>query len=184
MSAAVPSSRIVFLDFDGVLNAPSMLCETSKLHDALRLSRTLIGRLNKICHIGQANVVLSTSWRPTRKNSPWDLSNVQSALDAVGFEGRLVGTTPDFGQWLEGEGWLEHPAEDGIDEAIWAQTLRAREILAWVKNHPVASFVVLDADVGATVPGHFVHVDSKVGLTGCDVERALEILRCDAPIRS
>jgi hypothetical protein len=50
------------------------------------------------------------------------------------------------------------------------------EIRAYLKRHPVDSFVVLDDDEDADVPGHFVKTDFGRGLQDEDVERAVEIL--------
>ena len=169
--------KVIFLDFDGVLNAPTVPFIGSTLHRGLRLSPSLIERLNRVVRDTGAKVVLSTSWRPTVKGGPWDVSDVERALKSAGFDGAVVGATRDLGQYLDEQDWLDaEEAEPGTDEAVAAATLRAMEIREWVRRNAPTAFVVLDDDRGAAVEGYFVHVDHKVGLSDQDVESAIAVL--------
>lgn len=92
-------TRVVFLDFDGVLNSMSSF----GLHGDLRLSPVHVSSLNKICDSGSAVVVVSSTWSLFRR-----IEELRDLLSEAGFTGKVVGTTPDIGpcrgkdidQWL------------------------------------------------------------------------------------
>lgn len=158
--------RVIFLDFDGVLNTSSTwkdrpegwvgpwdnTVEIPLNLLEIRLDPTMVERLNALLACAGAGVVLSTSWRR------WpDRAHVLDRLRAAGFRGDVVGETPV----------LEH----GPDR-------RGREVLAWLEAHPeVRQWVALD-DAGDLVclGDRHVRTNPDVGLQESEVWDALDIL--------
>jgi hypothetical protein len=106
--------------------------------------------LNEIVARAEADVVVSSTWR-YGKTAP----ELQEMLDAEGFKGCVLDKTPT-----------------GAPGAN-----RGDEIAAWLANHPVSIYVIIDdhADMGElhtrlvqTHPGH--------GLQPADAPRAIAIL--------
>ena len=149
--------KVVFLDFDGVLNStgytrtidPDKFGGLSIEWWAEGLDPEAVARLNTLLERTGAKVVISSSWRI---NSP--LTALQVLLRMRGFEGTSISKT----ELLSG-------AE------------RCEEIQEWLDRHPeVTSYVILDDNTDAEIEGHFIHTDMRVGLTDADVEEAIEIL--------
>ena len=114
------------------------------------LDRLCIEVLNEIVARADADVVVSSSWRHGRT-----LAQLQAMLDAVGFAGSVVGATPTIGV---GAG-------------------RGEEIAAWLAEHEVSGYVILDdhVDVGE-LRTHLVQTEPVHGLRSADVPRVLETL--------
>jgi hypothetical protein len=122
--------RVIFLDIDGVL-APIRTWD--RYGD---LDRACIEVLNQIVARAGAEVVVSSTWRYGKT-----VAELQEMLEAEGFTGRVVDTTP-----------IGTPGAG-----------RAEEISAWLAEHDVTGYVVIDdhADMGElrtrlvqTHPGH------------------------------
>lgn len=114
------------------------------------LERACIEVLNEIVSSARADVVVSSTWRHGRT-----VGELQAMLEAEGFTGRVVDKTPTVA-----------PGAD-----------RGEEIAAWLAEHAVGGYVIIDdhVDMGAlrtalvvTHPGH--------GLRRADAPRAIEIL--------
>ena len=170
--------RILFLDFDGVLNnnrwvwswetrremmaafvreqAANRSKWMPKRHHAW-LARALthvdpfrVCMLNNIIRGLDVQVVISSAWRIV-----WEPEELQWILDQQGFFGRVIDRTPSL----------------GVDRGL--------EIADWIKNNgPVDRWVVLDdsEDAGESQEGHFVKTDGSVGLEPEHVEMARKIL--------
>lgn len=149
--------RVVFLDFDGVLNSRASHDDAVPQHPALRLNREMVAWLNLLCRRTGAVVVLSTSWR-TRIDATGCSVDCAGALAHLGFTGKVIGATPAFAAW------------PGV------HTPRADEIRAWLAANPVDAFVTLDDHSDADVDGCGVRTDVRIGLTMADVEAATRIL--------
>lgn len=120
--------RVVFLDIDGVLNYRQhnlKVGETARLDEmgqpdwwTAMFNRDCVTQLNRIVRETGAKVVLSSSWRKS-----FSVSDMQSMLEDKGFEGELIGATPDHGK----------------------RPCRGEEAQAWLSDHPeVESFVLID----------------------------------------
>ena len=135
---------MIFLDIDGVL-AP--IRQWDRYGD---LEPECIQVLNDIVARGGADVVVSSTWRYGKS-----IAELQQMLDAVGFIGSVVGTTPI--------------AELG--------TARAVEIAAWLDEHAVESYVIIDdhVDMG-TLRGRLVLTHPARGLRSIDALRAIALL--------
>ena len=140
-----PLRRIVFLDIDGVL-AP--IRRWDRYGD---LEPACIRVLNDIVARGEADVVVSSTWRHGKT-----VAELQAMLDAEGFTGRVLDTTPS-----------------DIPGAT-----RGDEIAAWLKAHAVEAYVILDdhSDVGE-LRTQLVQTHPAQGLQPDDAPRAIAMLR-------
>jgi len=161
--------RLLFLDFDGVLNSdayfasPAFLAVTEGLSDAevmllnreYHLDPAKVALLNSLVEMLDLSVVISSSWR-----LQYSLDELNAMLAARGATFRAVAVTPRV---------TEHDP---------VKPLRAREILAYLGHLsvPCEAVVVLDDDhLDGLVPGH-VHVDGALGLLAQQLERCTELL--------
>jgi hypothetical protein len=106
--------------------------------------------LNEIVARGQADVVVSSTWRHGRT-----VAELQEMLEAHGFTGRVVGKTPT--------------GTPGAD--------RADEIAAWLAEHAVGGYVIIDdhLDMGE-LRSHLVQTQPAHGLRPADARRAIAVL--------
>lgn len=143
--------KIIFLDFDGVLN---------RLNDGeslLYLSKECVENLNVLIERSEAKIVISSGWR-----IPYSISNLRQILINAGFKYPrcVIGTTPDL---------IRKPRE----------TCRGEEIDLWLKktNKDVDSFVIIDdEDDMEPFMDCLVQTDCNIGLTIDHVERAVLII--------
>jgi len=142
--------RVIFLDIDGVL-AP--IRQWDRYGD---LDRACIQVLNEIVVMGEADVVVSSTWRYGKT-----VAELQEMLEAEGFRGRVLDTTP-----------IGAPGTD-----------RGGEITAWLSEQVVSAFVILDDHVVAIDGLHtnLVLTQPAHGLQPGDAQRALAILLRPAP---
>ena len=135
---------MILLDIDGVL-APIRGWE--RYGD---LDPACIRVLNEIVARGQADVIISSTWRYGRT-----VAELQEMLEAQGFTGRVLDKTPS--------GTL------GAD--------RGEEISAWLAEHAVGGYVIIDdhVDMGE-LRSHLVQTQPAHGLQPADVPRALATL--------
>jgi hypothetical protein len=107
--------------------------------------------LNEIVARGGAEVVVSSTWRYGKT-----IGELQELFEAGGFQGRVIDTTPIGG-----------PGAD-----------RGEEIAAWLADHPVDGYVILDdhSDMGA-LRGHLLQTHPSLGLQAADAPRALALLQ-------
>lgn len=148
--------KIIFLDFDGVLNYTEFLdnlphrsfAEAQSIEwwtECLDPSRVQL--VNEIIEKTGAQIVVSSSWR--HGHQPIGL---QAFLEHVGFAYKIIDVTP--------RGWGD----------------RRDEILQWLQKNGADRFVILDDDDDASITGHFVQTSIKTGLTPEHVKAAIEIL--------
>jgi hypothetical protein len=159
--------RILFTDFDGVLNSADSWKVSQEDYDLrsqdteetplsilrLTIDPSHVAILNDVLAQTGAKVVLSTSWR----NWP-DREHVVGKLRGAGFEGSIVGATPAY---------------------LGVGKKRGDEIQAWLDEHEgeVEAFAIVDDsdDMGALTP-RLVLTDPFEGLTTAHVPRLLELL--------
>jgi hypothetical protein len=110
-----------------------------------------IQMLNEIVAGGGADVVVASTWRHGKT-----IAELQGMLRAQGFAGCVVDTTPSD---IAGGG-------------------RGDEIAAWLAQHVVAGYVIIDdhADMGE-LSTHLVQTHPARGLQPADVPRAIAVLR-------
>lgn len=153
--------KVLFLDFDGVLNSHKFITHqanhTNQSIVSMRDPKTMIDPeavkiLNKIIEATGAKVVISSSWRHLHE---WE--ELQEMLIARGFEGEVIGQTPDA-------------AVSGPD--------RGHEIQEWLDAHlDVESFVIIDdsSDM-AHLMDKLVSTSFYTGLLESHIEPAIKHL--------
>lgn len=160
--------RIIFLDFDGVVNSMKFCEELSartKLIGGSTATREMIdpiavARLNRLIEETEAVVVVSSSWRKI-----FDMRTLQGILDAKGFIGKIIDVTPD----------LSHESINRFDRS----RERGDEIARWLRdNAPNASYVVFDDDSDMTaVRERFIQTSWGYGLLDEHIDRARELFK-------
>lgn len=161
--------KVVFLDFDGVLNSHAfMLAKPSSI---VGLDPVAVGRVNRLLRETDAEVVVSSTWRHGRS-----LTQLRETLAERGFVGKMRGTTPHQSFTLSSSGVIE------------TARVRGHEIQAWLDGAPdydldIESFVILDDDSDmAHLMDRLVKTTFANGLTDADVDRAIEMLRKPLPL--
>ena len=145
--------RIIFLDFDGVLNSNRFFIESNH-HPDFFLEDSKMELLKQIVDATDAKIVLSTSWREV-----WDTDLVIAKklreyfssyhLDVYGCTGSI-----DFDRYLE--------------------------IKDWIIKHNIESYCVLDDITGPwyELEDHVIITNTTGdGLTKDHVKKAIEILK-------
>lgn len=145
--------KVIFLDMDGVLNTQANWGKRG----AEALTPELVKRVSDLADRTGAVVVITSTWRVIHP-----LPTLQAWLTLNGFRDRtlIIGATPDFARFGQ---------------------KRQDEIADWLHHVYVDKWVVLDDDtIGDNewdkVSGHFVKVDSRVGLSEENVKEAELIL--------
>ena len=155
--------KIVFLDFDGVMNSEQWFWRGGA-PGGEQFDPESVVALNEITVRTGARIVVSSSWRHFH-----DDAALREILGRNGVSGLMIGSTPRLGRNEVGPpdcDFGERPAE------------RGDEIEAWLDEHPeVSSFVILDddSDMRGLLP-RLVQTEWKVGLTLADARRAIELL--------
>ena len=116
------------------------------------LEPACVAVLNEIVTRGHAEVVVTSTLRYGKS-----VTELDAMLHAHGFTGRVVDKTPTLA-----------PGAD-----------RGEEIAAWLAEHAVSGFVIIDdhVDMGG-LRSHLVQTDPARGLQSADAARALAILGC------
>lgn len=174
--------KVVFLDFDGVLNNQTHATRTKARRDEPPNEReqAYLDRLSEDCskpyylaHFRNIDtekvdllnlivrnsktikVVISSSWRIL-----WGVEEIRDCLKGHGFEGEIVGMTPKA-----------RPAWKG------RKIKRGHEIQAWLDDNPsVKTFVVLDDSTVQFLKYRQVRTTYAEGLTFVQVKRARRLL--------
>lgn len=156
--------KVIFLDFDGVINAQTGEWKTTEVPDYLGYcphNPKLIEHLNHLIDQTQAKLVISSTWRLGT-----DVTTLQQVCTALGIHGTVIGKTDSLGKWtVRGNEIAKY-----IDEN--------KEQLGYDYSWNYKSYVILDDDSDMLLPqaANFVRVDNEVGLTLKDVEAAKTIL--------
>ncbi len=149
--------KVLFLDFDGVLNDTTFIDLTEDLFSAQQIDPRAVALLNEIVRATGAKVVVTSSWRRVHRDLV--LSEI---LRSRGFEGELLGSTPSF-----------QISPDGIPK------VRGDEIQAWLdaSSEPVETFAVLDDDADMVhLEHHLARTDATRGLQAEQVAAAVRHL--------
>lgn len=151
--------KIIFLDIDGVLNAeidddvPIAFSNSGiKYRDFNDLPvERCVNNLNKILKATKAELVISSTWRIIHTST-----SLMYIFFMCGIEPPYIyGLTP----YLPGE-------------------RRGTEIAEWLDDHEEATnFVILDDDSDMeNLMDHLIQIDSSIGLTDADADKAIEML--------
>ena len=150
--------KVIFLDFDGVLNSSKYLLRCEACGVAIDPSRMVL--LKQIVDAANTKIVLSTSWREHWSNDLTDCDStgvlINSIFSTYGLQ--IFDKTPELHE------------------------RRETEIKSWLDIHPeVKSFVVLDDSLLSAdyLNGHFIKTSNYFdGLDETDVQKAIDILNC------
>jgi hypothetical protein len=152
--------KVVFLDFDGVLNSKNWRNIPRSQKEIDRdLDPAAIALLNDLLEVSGANVVISSSWRWSCR-----LPSIVEDMMTLGFKypERVIGFTPYLNRYNSG---LKHPMT------------RGEEVALWLKQVPVEAFVILDdRPEFDNLKDNLVLTDREHGLQKEHVEHAMEIL--------
>ena len=167
--------KIIFLDFDGVLNSDiyfnssSFKTETQGMSHAeimlvahhVHIDPIAVQRMNRLVEQSGAQVVVSSTWR-----IEYDIVELNTMLKGRGATFEIVGATPRYHDYIE-VGWGR------------VATPRGHEIQGYIDSltEVPESFVILDdIDNMAHLKESLILTDEEFGLTDRDVEKALKIL--------
>ena len=148
--------KVIFLDFDGVLNSERYVKTCEEYGVIIDPSRMRL--LKQIIDATDAKIVLSTSWREHWDKEPKNCDNIGIEINNIfGKYGlHIFGKTPIL------------------------SCCREDEIADWLKSNPqVVNFVVLDDRFldSKRIRGHFVKTSGySKGLDEASVDKAIEIL--------
>jgi hypothetical protein len=166
--------KVIFLDFDGVLNPTHyMMCLGKMWRESNGLIKSQdeyghlffqqnIDALNHILENTNAKIVVSSTWRMSGKKVIEDMFFERNMNLAYS---EFFDITPDHAQ----------PQQSGL----WLADERGAEIQAWLDAHPeVTNYVIIDdqSDMLPSQMNNFVKVNQWYGLTIEDAENAIKIL--------
>lgn len=164
--------KAIFLDCDGVINSYDWYISDrnpGNLHGQEGdIDPDTIERVKKICSETGAKIVLSSDWRIS-----WPGSKIR--LERAGLEGLIIDKTPEL-IWTM---MTRHDYMVGEDDEFRYEYSRGREIDMWLEAHPeCTNYVIIDdrMDFTEEQQPHFVHTNSKVGLTDDDTDIAIMTL--------
>ena len=155
--------KVIFLDIDGVLNNNDT---EESINGWVFVDDNLIENLAYVIEKTDAVVVLSSSWRS-------------------GYYGMQKGAPDDDEQWgiYEYKALVERLKKHSVHiygHTRWPESSnRGEEIKAWLDEHNVKDFVILDdydARISEYFPDNFVKTDWRYGLTMTSALKALMIL--------
>ena len=164
------TSRIIFLDVDGVLNsALSMDCTRA-------LEAPLLNRLARIISKTGAQLVVSSSW----KNDPTSMNTLIDRCEQAGIDKScFVGTTPT----LKPPEVLDHSTGnlDYSAMGIMARVMEIKASLAELRHRSETELVWIvidDLELGfdTDVRPHFVKTSREEGLTEQTADLAIQLL--------
>jgi hypothetical protein len=163
--------KVLFLDFDGVINTATDFSPGSKPeqpdrwgHDLSLIRPELVARVDEVCRRTGAKVVFSTSWR--YGNTP---DYLHKLLVTRGLTAGHAGQTP-VPQEIAGPGV----------EGLYRVECRGDEVQGYLDRHPeVEAFAIVDdmgEDAFSGLLDHFVQTSIATGITQDHVERLVIIL--------
>ena len=162
--------RIIFLDFDGVLNTARNIArlreEGKPLSDEFGylFDAEAVANLQTIIRQTDAEVVVSSSWKFDGLERMQHLWNVRC------LPGRLLDITPDY---LGCVGDIDPSNPDTFAG-------KGNEIESWLERYAAADcrYVILDdtPDVLTSQRSNFIQINDECGITATDAQRAIEIL--------
>ena len=172
--------NIIFLDVDGVIAYSSY---TNK--NTANIDVDKVKMLKEICDKTNASVVISSSWKGNDVETPYIYYTLLDVLENNGI--KVLGKTP----------YIETEFEGDVPDSICITNLenlpyfkskhgtgRAAEVEAWIKEHEVSNFVIIDdEDFDWAVYGYDKHWIApswfECGIKQEHVDKAIKILKGD-----
>jgi hypothetical protein len=162
----MPFRRVVFLDFDGVVNNDGCLKEQG----IEGIDPMNVACVNYIMRKVPSEVVISSTWRLSA-----NFARLRQQLEDAGFEygSKIVDFTPQIRSFETVLGYEKLDAND----MHWRSVDRGYEIETWLRLRNFhGQFVILDDESMGRLALHHVKTDPKFGLQLKDAEKAVEIL--------
>lgn len=162
--------RVLFLDFDGVLNSSKYMQELSAEgrswgDKSNQLDRRAVALLNKIIEKSGCKVVISSTWRMGRS-----LPTLREILETAGFKGEVIGKTTE-GPGQTASGLLTTSYHRGFQIQMWLNEAKK------LGRYDVEEFVILDDDSDMEhLTDRFVKTSFSMGLQEEHVMQALKLL--------
>lgn len=162
-----PLTKILFLDFDGVLLPDPLAQEQANqglTHanylDKVVFDHQCVSNLMHILNTTQAEIVLSTSWAMGHS-----FSQITSCLERNGI------STEHVFEW-------EDPSERSYMTPRKLSSHRVNEIHRWLADHPeITNWVAVDDITGiASLGPRAIVTDPTVGLSHSDAAKAIAML--------
>jgi len=167
-------NKVIFLDIDGVLNNASYAKLLHHLYGGngyggfakgrfttkdIKWDLYNVGALKTLMNKTGAKIVISSTWRYTHS-----VNSFKDMFQLYGLKaGRIIGLTPD----------LSHM---GITDKFPKGTIRGDDINAYLKDHDVDNYVILDDDGDFYKDQNLIQTDATYGLTDSDALKAIGIL--------
>lgn len=164
--------RVLFLDFDGVLNSERWMLAQPKTVNFLRaLDRAAVSLLAEIISRTQARIVVSSSWRRMYSLDALRAILVESGLPA---SCEVIAVTPALDRSPDGDKFVRgDEIQHWLDEASRGEQADKIEL-----------FAILDDDDDMAHLGHrLVRTSFKTGLDRAAVERTITLLTPDGELR-
>lgn len=169
-------NKVIFLDFDGVLNSEKYFYylkehgkQTEDVFGSL-FDPEAVSALRKIVEATGAMIVISSSWRFA------GLERMRLMWEKRGLAGDVI----DITSLHTADELIEaHIGDIDFDDFIFnLGSPRAYEINDWLASHPeTINYVILDDErMNESLKQHFVNINPHFGLTDNDAEIAINIL--------
>ena len=163
--------KVIFLDIDGVLNTKDWHCrmtkDTPKDEFGYAFDPVAVANLARIIEETGADIVISSSWKfygVAKLRQMWKIRNLP---------GTILDITPNT---VSDEMLLNANLEE-----FQLGVCRGNEIKEWLSRHKgeVSNYVIID-DFDDMLPeqeDHVVLIDTLIGITEFDAEKAIAILK-------
>ena len=164
--------KIIFLDIDGVLNNQDYCKILHHLYGGngyggffrtdkpstkdIKWDLRNVDALKTLMDKTGAKIVISSTWRFSH-----DIATFKYMFQLYGLKPKIIGLTPDHSRL-------------GIRDDIGRT--RGDEVNAYLSNHDVDKYVILDDDSDFFPDQNLVRTDHQVGLTNDDVKKAIGFL--------
>ena len=179
MIAPEKNAKIIFLDFDGVLNSSEFAAHLYRNNESAQDDNGLdlfdpktIDCMNRIVDATGAKIVVTSSWRYL------GLAKLQELWQERGLHGQVIDMTSlhavDEFILENGLEWLENGVEGNE-----MSSPRSMEIEWWLRYRKdnIANYVILDdLPMPSTLQQHFVQVNPVYGLLNSQAEQTIKIL--------
>lgn len=184
--------KIIFLDFDGVLNHElwykrrheEMDSESIESHYPYNeIDPLAIDQLNRIIEQTGAKVVVSSTWRHGKT-----VQELYEFLTFVGFKGEVISKTPSFhakGNTIDGDR-IGYTVPRGCEIDWWLENEGKFHRINWsverqeeyLEKSLVKNYIILDDDSDMLYGQreHFVKTNTQSGLTNEIADKCIEIL--------
>lgn len=162
--------RIVFVDFDGVLNSELFYKNNSIKDITDNIDPFCVRQLNAILEKTGAKVVVSSSWAKLM-----DDEELNRILTKHGFEGEIVGFVPSLSLVGETESSAQASVPRGLEIKNWIET---NQDIIGEKCFNYNDYAILDDDSDMLLEqmDNFFQTDPYVGITPFIVDRVVTFL--------